>query len=647
MKRKTYNVNQFLSEEINNILLNADNGKRLLIEAPMKCGKTTAIKKIKEYYSKQYKGLKVVVIAPKKVLLEMISNDLNLQKVYGEYPYNTYRITQKDVITTPDSSYKVFNALNEAKKPYIVIYDEIHSMYLHNSFRTGLIVPKAYINSSTLVKYIGLSATCDFIPNSEFDDIALVRPTKQWRFANKIEVKKADNKKVVETLLNEIQKGLFDYSQIILRHNDKKVLNSLKTGLEKIGIECLVFSSDEFKDNEELTNYIHREKMDYPVILTTSTTDEGVELLTTTDKVLLLASYNENSVIHDIIQQFGRYRRGVEKCKILCFNFAKGVEFEEHYKEMEIIKRLYLKFSIESGKAFDTRFIKQNSNGEFEIKEESILEECIKLDIAHKVNDIGKLNAFLNSYYLTKDIEKETFSIKTEKIELMSEFEEISKQIKEEKKREEEQKAENEAKLNEYMLNAFKTLHEGHKRVFLTKPGELFIQDEWITDSFGEEYELFWSEDNKPKRAYYYKMLNEKGINELSYDEEIIDILFDNDRFKEYQLFVEIAPIREATSTQVKEMVDNLKMLKKTLKTNKSMAVIIRYVLSEKIEKQGRITKAEIEEITKMMIDYKIVTNNKVTKRKKEFNSKLNSLINNIISYKGNSNRISSIKKTF
>ena len=25
------------------------------------------------------------------------------------------------------------------------------------------------------------------------------------------------------------------------------------------------------------------------------------------------------------------------------------------------------------------------------------------------------------------------------------------------------------------------------------KKGELFIQDEWITDSFGEEYELFWA----------------------------------------------------------------------------------------------------------------------------------------------------------
>lgn len=641
-KTTTYVVNRFLGETIEYVLIQNKGKKKLLIISPMKGGKTTSIKKIKDFYAKQYKKIKMVVISPKKTLLEMVANDLGYEKVYGEYPYNNYKVSEKDVVTTPDSSYKVFNELNKNNIPYIVVYDEIHAMYLHSSFRNGLVTPKAYINSNCMIKYIGLTATGEFIPPTEFDDIALIRPKEQWKFTEEIDVVDYKDNNLINNVLKELQVGIKDYKQVILRHNDKKTLEEIKKGLNALDISCILFSSDEFKNNEELSDYIKRQTIEHKIILTTSSTDEGVELLTHSDNVLLLATYNEHSNIIDIIQQFGRYRKGTKKCKILCFNFAEGCKFEERKTDLEVLSKMYLKFSMQGSKAYDTKFIRKKENG-FEIKEEIILEECIKADLQYKVNTIDKLISFLKEYYLTRDIKIKR--AKGKKKALSKELAHITESLKESKIKEKEIKETENLKLNYYMTNVFPNLHSSHQKTFLTRQSEIVLNDKRKLEELEPFYSMFWNDNNKEKRKHYRELLKEQKINELTYIQEIVKLLYDEEEYKKYLKFKELEKVRTLKVSQVAEISEKIQHFKRDLTKKQRIGFIIRYALQGKEIQQGRITKRNVEEIKILLEENKLLTKRQL-ERKKELDKYLNSLIENIYSFKNNGTQISCIRKS-
>lgn len=638
-------IKKYLGETIKYIIKESKGKKRILIISPMKSGKTTTIRMLKEIFKEEL-GLEVtiVVISPKRTLQEMLVSDLGYEKVCGEYPYSNYKASKKDVVTTPDSSYKVFNELNSKNINYIVVSDEIHTMYLHASFRPKLALPKAYLNSKNLIKYIGLTATGDFIPNTEFDKRILVNPTEKWKFTNSVEVVDYTSKNnLIENALIELQEGIKEYKQVVFRHNDKEVLIQIKKELKALGVNCLLFSSDEFKNDEELNKYIaKRKRINYQVILTTSCTDEGVELLTNDSNVLLIATYNENSCIVDIIQHFGRYRNGTKKCKIICSKFAKGSSYEDRKKELEQYSKLCLKFSIENSKAFDTRFIRTKKEG-FEIKGEVILEECIKADLNYKVNTIDKMLDYLKQHYLLENIEVIRTEGKENKCELKKTLESISK-AKEEEKRIKENESIN---LNIYMTKNFLNLTNDYKTIFFKKECDLWPVEEKKVEELEPYYSLFWNENNKEKRKYYRELLEEKGKNELQPDEEIINILYNSKNFKEFVSFRELKKVRELKPNQITEIAEKIKLINnKELGKKEKTGILIRHVLRAKAIKQGRITNNDIENIKSVLKENKLITKRQL-ERKKELDRHLNSLIENIYSLESNGNRISCIKKSF
>lgn len=640
---KIKQVNKYLGECIEEVLEETKGNKKLLLNSPMRSGKTTSIPMIKNYFKKTYPNIKMVVISPKKALLMMLANDLGYDKVYGEFPFEKYIVTEKDVITTADSSYKVFDELNERKIPYVVVYDEIHSMYFNSSFRKKLTIPRSYTNSKNMIKYIGLTATGEDIPKEEFEDIFKVKPKEQWKFTDEIEIIDYQGDNIINRTLLELKLGLEIYEQVILRVNDIKILEEIKKGLESMEIKSLLFSSNELKNNKELINYIKREEITHDVILTTSTTDEGVELLTHSKNVLLISIFDKRSNPVDIIQQFGRYRNGTKKCKILCNSFAEGSPFEERKKKLDIVTKYFLEFSKENGETYNSKYITQQENGEYKIKDIIILEECIKADLQYKVNDINKLVSYFKKHDLIKGI-KITKKYSRDK-SYNSKIKEIENNIIDKRTREKEEKENERKTLNKFMVKELPNLDKNIQKIFFTPPSCIRENEENTLEELEQYYNNYWSKENKEKRKEYYDLFKQNYPNEdLTAEKELLKYIYTDKKYKEYKKFLELREIRALSLEQIKRIEKDIKYFDEEFTRPQRKAILIRYVLREKEKKRGRITGKELNEIKEILFEKQLLTPSEL-ENNEIFLKKTTNIIKNLYVLVKNNNNISCIKK--
>lgn len=146
-----------------------DHKQKILINSPMKTGKTTFM--IESLSDKLIQcDVQPVIIVPVLSLMDNIKSKYNfIDKSNGFTKEIT--LNNKPIVSTSESLHKVIKACEKYDKQFYLIYDEIHQSILNSNFRKQLINPLLCYENSLCTGLMGLSATIEPLEPVNFDII--------------------------------------------------------------------------------------------------------------------------------------------------------------------------------------------------------------------------------------------------------------------------------------------------------------------------------------------------------------------------------------------------------------------------------------------------------------------------------------------
>ena len=349
LKIKNY-ITENEEEKSLEIIFNAiDHKQKILINSPMKTGKTTFM--IESLSDKLIQcDIQPVIIVPVLSLMDNIKSKYNfIDKSNGLT--KEIILNNKPIVSTPESLHKVIKTCEEENKHFYLIYDEIHQAILNSNFRKQLINPLVCYDNELCIGLMGLSATIEPLEPINFDIVYKIDVENKFIQSDETIItthfiKNCDN------ILSFIKhtKITNENKLIIARINNKEHIKAINSKLNN----CLTWYRTE-NELEEDKNYIKSmevlesalngydisDNKNIKYILCTSLIDVGVELQFK-EKPIVIDFIDNTSNLIDNIQFIGRFRQGVDKLYLVG-----GLDVEEPYtKPKSYIKEYQKKLEI-------------------------------------------------------------------------------------------------------------------------------------------------------------------------------------------------------------------------------------------------------------------------------------------------------------
>ena len=349
LKIKNY-ITENEEEKSLEIIFNAiDHKQKILINSPMKTGKTTFM--IESLSDKLIQcDIQPVIIVPVLSLMDNIKSKYNfIDKSNGLTKEIT--LNNKPVVSTPESLHKVISTCEKENKHFYLIYDEIHQAILNSNFRKQLINPLVCYDNELCIGLMGLSATIEPLEPINFDIVYKIDVENKFIQSDETIIT-TDFIKNCDNILSFIKhiKATNKHKLVIARINNKEHIKAINSKLNN----CLTWYRTE-NQLEEDKNYIKSMEMlesalnGYDIsdnkninyILCTSLIDVGVELQFK-EKPIVIDFIDNTSNLIDDIQFIGRFRQGVDKLYLVG-----GLDVEEPYtKPKSYIKEYQKKLEI-------------------------------------------------------------------------------------------------------------------------------------------------------------------------------------------------------------------------------------------------------------------------------------------------------------
>ena len=349
LKIKNY-ITENEEEKSLEIIFNAiDHKQKILINSPMKTGKTTFM--IESLSDKLIQcDIQPVIIVPVLSLMDNIKSKYNfIDKSNGLTKEIT--LNNKPVVSTPESLHKVISTCEKENKHFYLIYDEIHQAILNSNFRKQLINPLVCYDNELCIGLMGLSATIEPLEPINFDIVYKIDVENKFIQSDETIIT-TDFIKNCDNILSFIKhiKATNKHKLVIARINNKEHIKAINSKLNN----CLTWYRTE-NQLEEDKNYIKSMEMlesalnGYDIsdnkninyILCTSLIDVGVELQFK-EKPIVIDFIDNTSNLIDDIQFIGRFRQGIDKLYLVG-----GLDVEEPYtKPKSYIKEYQKKLEI-------------------------------------------------------------------------------------------------------------------------------------------------------------------------------------------------------------------------------------------------------------------------------------------------------------
>ena len=307
----TYTIENYVSEQLEQVLNYSDQHKKVAIQAETGTGKTTSF--LKDFHTLR-PNARILFLVPLTVIIEQNRKEYQEQGFKGVFLDGSSTnldhveaLSNGFVFATYEQGAKV---LEKTDFDYIVI-DEVHQTLLANSYKYSAISDITYrIENSNAVR-IGLTGTA----NNIFKNIGykLLQVKRKEQEPTKINVVYSNIQAysiALSHILNTNVKG-----KAIIRLNEIKTLNLLKKDAVQSGRykanEVLILHSDtDIKKGADYKQLAHHRKFSDKIklVLTTSLIDEGVSINQKgfTDVVFIETNYNPRP--EPIKQFFARFR---------------------------------------------------------------------------------------------------------------------------------------------------------------------------------------------------------------------------------------------------------------------------------------------------------------------------------------------------
>lgn len=484
--------------------------RKTLIIAPMKCGKSTF--SFKELYP-VLRGCNYhfIFVSPKTSLLEQIESEYRVNSCYDGA---NATISNLPIVVTPDSLYKVVGALEEIQKPFIICYDEVHEAELNYKHRHKLNRPFNSYEHELCMGLIGLTATADNIIKSlKWDKIYRIKPTEMFRQTPYTNIFTGLGNSMEDIATHILKTIKVNDCPIVVRVNDKKKIDAVKTILEASGIKDVnswYRSNSSEDDNKLYSEMLSKIHCDFNVLLTTSLVDVGVELFPMR-KPIVIDFMDYNSRIIENIQFIGRFREGVKGYHIILPISEKEEEFysyeeirEDIVKSMEIQMYVHNTLWTKVKKEFDglkVEYDQLNKTYSYSLDEWGINATVFEIYIKQIVNDKHKLKRFLEEHFTFNSEVVRTVHLPEDYTNL----EEIKSLVEEVKEVNKAKKLEFKEELQEF-IEWLEYTGELEFKILTTKPDDIQVSDKWVLDDIEDMYNFYWSEDMAKNRKHYYTL---------------------------------------------------------------------------------------------------------------------------------------------
>lgn len=361
MKEIHLKVEEHLSEESLSILNTLKDNKVVLINAPMKVGKTTfVVKNLNNYCMEKFQ--KLIFVIPTIAQIEQL---YQRYKIPTQYTFGNASKSDGFIITTPDSLPKIIKQCEEMNIKFILAVDEAHEEESSYNFRSSFKNIKKSMEHKLCTNIIKMSATPDNIILSQknnYDCIINIETKNKFINAKKfeiVEIDKHDNIQSIATYLKNISKH---YNQIIFKIDDIKKLDSINKLLENVAIlkedeKTIYLSSKNREDNiinQNIVDDVHIPK-EFKFIGFTSLANSGIEILTQHNVAVVNFSTRTFNFINEI-QFIGRFRNGVK-------SYYMAIETPKEKQQLlsyETMKELINKLAINDLDYLNKRYEKYN-----------------------------------------------------------------------------------------------------------------------------------------------------------------------------------------------------------------------------------------------------------------------------------------------
>ena len=255
LKIKNY-ITEDEEEKSLEIIFNAiDHKQKILINSPMKTGKTTFM--IESLSDKLIQcDIQPVIIVPVLSLMDNIKSKYNfIDKSNGLT--KEIILNNKPIVSTPESLHKVIKTCEEENKHFYLIYDEIHQAILNSNFRKQLINPLVCYDNELCIGLMGLSATIEPLEPINFDIVYKIDVENKFIQSDETIItthfiKNCDN---ILSFIKHI-KATNKHKLVIARINNKEHIKAINSKLNN----CLTWYRTENQLAED-KNYIKSMEM--------------------------------------------------------------------------------------------------------------------------------------------------------------------------------------------------------------------------------------------------------------------------------------------------------------------------------------------------------------------------------------------------
>lgn len=515
--------------------------KKVLLIAPMKCGKSTF--SFKQLYEVSLAfEFQMIFVSPKLSLIEQITSRYKVLNCSGGAGV---KVNGLAVVTTPDSLYKVISSCEENNKKFFLVYDEVHEMELNYIHRKKLLNPLKFFEHNLCCGFLGLTATADNIIHSiDWDYIYNVDVQEKFQQSERTNIICGLGDTLEAQATHILKTFTLHKHPVVARINDKKRLMEIKDLLTAKGIKNVhVWYRDNKDEIDQELYYAMLEgiKADFDVLLTTSLVDVGVEIVPFR-KPIVIDFINHNSRLIENIQFLGRFREGVAGYDIVLATYKDvNDELQEQFQEYKDIK-LSLNRDVEQlcdiyNKIYPNEIMRNDllqvevnefNEVKYRVDKTAVNSRVFKLYIQQVLKDQEILKRYLEEHKTFNGGAVKIIFVKKDDYLDDEKLKENIEELKEEKKA---QKEEFKNEVVEFM-HEVENMTEEQCQILVTKRDEVLVVETHILKSIEEQHEFYHSEDMKPYRKAFYSSLDLWRKKE-SY-KNILLLTLNDERYKEH-----------------------------------------------------------------------------------------------------------------
>lgn len=301
---KELTINNYVAEQLDNILTYADENRRIILRAETGKGKTTAF--VRDFH-KLRPDKRILILEPLTIIIDQAKAEYKEQGVFL-----TGKSTAFDFAKVNESNL-VFSTFEQALKLHLpnfdyIIIDEVHNLINANSYKEQTIKDITYRIEQTNSVLIGLTGT----PSDLFKQLDFKLLNVDVKHAEKVKINARFSNKNAFAILHNHLKDIT--GKALFRLNEIKTLESFKADLLEQGYnenEILVlYSTQEIKDGADFKDLASESKFNecIKIVLTTSLIDEGLSIIQNGFTDIVFIETNYTPAAEPIKQFFARFR---------------------------------------------------------------------------------------------------------------------------------------------------------------------------------------------------------------------------------------------------------------------------------------------------------------------------------------------------